>query len=122
MFLIWAGEGCVFRIQLSRTFMWLWLIAKRLVFVNQINLYTVLYTCSVIYTCSRDFENSGLTRNPTLNFVMTGCNTLSIDLNKPTGEQAIMSSQFTWQKNSEIYEMIICSCSLSYLYPQFKAV
>ena len=29
---------------------------------------------------------------------MTGHNTLFIDLIKPTGEQAIMSTQYTWQK------------------------
>lgn len=49
---------------------------------------------------------------------MTGHNTLFIDLIKPTGEQAIMNSPYL-AENSEIYEMIIWSCSLSYLYPQF---
>ena len=47
----------------------------------------------------RIWKHSGLTRNRSLTFAMTGCNALSIGLTKPTGEQAIVSLWHTgWMK------------------------
>ena len=40
----------------------------------------------------RTWENSGLIGNRTMTFAMAGLNALSIELIKPTGEQAIVSS------------------------------
>ena len=40
------------------------------------------------------WKNLGLTGNLTLTFTTTGCNALSIKQIKPTGEQAIVMSDF----------------------------
>ena len=49
------------------------------------------------------WQRTSLTRNQTLTFTMTGCNALSIELIKPTEEQATVSSQDTqWWKWHEL--------------------